>query len=599
MSQFALIMRGFGDACLPSPAPGAVKAGWVALGSALLVLPGLALAQAQPSAASILRQQEAAMPQPRPQAVPPPVVEQERRPTASAPAGASVRVRSIRFSGGEGWADPAALAEMVRPVIGQTLSSAQLLALAEQASSMLKAQGWLLGQAYLPPQDVTEGDIEIRLLPGTLEGGVDGIVVTGAQRVSAERIRRMMAAAMARGQGRLNAEQLEEGLLRAAELAGVSATASLQRGEQPGTSRLTVEARQAPVASGSVTLDNFGGPYTGVNRVTGLLSLSSPLGLGESWIFNASGSSGIEMLTTQLAVPVGYSGLKLGGSHTALRYSVGGDLAELGLKGQAQMSGFNASYPLLLSPAHKLQLRVGVDHKAYQDTASGERIGDKVAKTLSTAVSGQHTDAFWGGGINDWSLGLDRGRMDLSRLASTFEQDQQGPRAHGGFHKWLYSYTRLQPLASAWNAQLSVNGQAASKNLESSEKFSLGGNRGVRAYAGGEAAGDSGLLASLTVRREMAWPTPSHRLEWSGFVDWGRIRLHQAGDQVVDNASGLNSYSLSGAGMGLSLGQAGAYRVSLVWARALGSNPGRSSEGNNSDGKANRSRLMLSLNIDL
>lgn len=558
------------------------------------------MAQTPPSAASILRQQEAATPQPRPQLASPPAVQQEeRRPSAAPTAGASVRVRSIRFVGGEGWAAEAPLATLAQPLLGQIVSSAQLLALAEQASSQLKAQGWLLAQAYLPPQDVTEGDIEIRLMPGSLEGGVDGIVVKGAQRVSAERIRRSVAAPMASSQGRLHADQLEEGLLRAGELAGVSATASLQRGDQPGTTRLTVEASETPVASGGITFDNFGGPYTGVNRATGLLILSSPFGLGDSWVFNASGSAGIEMLTTQADLPVGASGWKLGASHTALRYRVGGDLAELGLQGQAQMTGLNASYPLHLSPNHKLRLRLGADHKAFEDTASGERIGDKVAKVLSTTVSGQHLDAFLGGGINDWSLGVHRGHMDLSRLASTFEQDQAGPRAHGDFHKWLYSYTRLQPLAPAWNAQLSVNGQQAGKNLESSEKFALGGNSGVRAYPGGEGAGDSGLVASLTLRREMAWPTASHRLEWSGFVDWGQIKLHQAGDQVVDNATGLNSYSLSGAGLGVSLAQTGSYRVGLIWAHALGSNPGRSMSGTNSDGKSKRSRILLSLNIDL
>lgn len=565
----------------------------------LALIAGPALAQAPPSAASIMRLQESATPQPRPQVAPLPAVQQERSPGAAATGGALVRVRSIRFVGGEGWADEAPLAALAQALVGQAVNSAQLLDLTEQISSQIKSQGWLLAQAYLPPQDVTEGDIEIRLLPGSLEGGLDGIVVKGTQRVSAERIRRSVAASMAASQGRLHADRLEAGLLRVGELAGVSATASLQRGDQPGTTRLTIEASETPLAGGGVTVDNFGGPYTGVNRVTGLLLLNSPFGLGDSWVFNGSGSTGIEMLTTQTDLPVGVSGWKVGASHTALRYRVGGDLTELGLKGQASMVGVNASYPLHLSPSQKLRLRLGADHKAFEDTASGERIGDKVAKVLSITVSGQYQDAILLGGTSDWSLGAHRGRMDLSRLADTFEQDQAGPRAHGGFHKWLFSYNRLQPLGTAWSAQLSVNGQQAGKNLESSEKFSLGGNSGVRAYPGGEGAGDSGLVASLTLRREMAWPTSSHRLEWSGFLDWGRIKLHQAGDQVVDNATGLNRYNLGGVGLGVSLAQTGSYRFALVWALALGSNPGRSLSGTNSDGQAKRSRVLLSLNIDL
>ena len=83
-----------------------------------------------------------------------------------------------------------------------------------------------MAQAYLPPQDVTSGDIEVRLMPGLLDGGLEGIVVSGAQRVSEERIRAMVAAPMRAQQGRLNAQQLEEGLLRAAGASLLPATSN-------------------------------------------------------------------------------------------------------------------------------------------------------------------------------------------------------------------------------------------------------------------------------------------------------------------------------------------------------------------------------------
>lgn len=535
---------------------------------------------------------------PKPAAAPVIAAPPQAAPVAAGAGGPSVQVRSVRFVGGQGWAQEETLAELVRPVLGQRLSSGELMALAERVSSQLKSQGWLLAQAFLPPQDVTEGDIEIRLLPGALDGGLDGIAVQGAERVSAERIRAMVAAPMAAQQGRLNAQQLEEGLLRAAELSGVSATASLERGSQPGTSRLSIETKEAPLAAGSLTLDNFGGRYTGVQRATGLLSLSSPLGLGDSLMFNLVGSSGIAMLTTQAAVPVGHSGLKLGASVTSLSYRVGGELAGLGLQGRALMAGVNASYPLVLTPTYKVRARLGLDRKTYVDSASGERIGDKVAQVSSAGLNGQITDALWGGGLSDWSLSLDQGQMDLSRLASTFEQDQSGPRAHGRYQKWQFAFTRLQPLGRESSAQVSINGQLAGKNLDSSEKFMLGGNSAIRAYAGGEGAGDSGLLASLTLRHEWAGFTPAQRLELSGFYDWGRVRLHRSGDQVIDSATGLNLYSLSGLGLGLGLVHSGAYRLNLVWARPLGSNPGRSTAGNNSDGKPSASRVLLSLSLE-
>lgn len=558
-----------------------------------------AQAQTLPNAASILRQQEAAVPQAVPKSVTTSIALPERRLMLPVEEGALVRVRSIRFVGGEGWALEDELSDLVKPLLGQNLSNAGLMALTDRVNSALKSRGWLLSQAYLPPQDVTDGDIEIRLMPGLLDGGLEGIVVSGAQRVSAQRIRAMVAAPMQGQQARVNARLLEEGLLRAAELSGVSATASLERGAQPGSTRLTIEAKEAPATGVGLTLDNFGSPSTGVQRATGLLTLNSPLGLGDSLLLNAMASSGISMLTTQLSVPVGYSGLKLGASLTSLRYRVGGDLADLGLQGRALMSGLSASYPWVLTPTYKLRARLGVDHKAYVDSAMGEPIGDKVAQVVSLGLSGQMNDGLLGGGLNDWSLGLERGHLDLSHLPDVLALDQAGPRTHGHFQKWLYSFTRLQPLAGQAVLQFSLNGQQASSNLESSEKFSLGGNSAIRAYPGGEAAGDNGMVASLTVSQPLSWPQAAQRLELSAFYDWGRIRVHHSRDQEIDSATGLNSYNLSGAGLALSLAQPGAWNLAMTWAYALGGNPGRSTTGSNSDGKSSRSRLLLALKVDL
>lgn len=568
---------------------------WVPTG--LLTL--MSHAQTPPSAASILRQVEAAAQQQVPKAMAPAAIATpERRVLPPVEGGPRVLVRNIRFVGGEGWAPAEDLSMLVRPVLGQSWTLAELTAFTDQVSSALKSRGWMLAQAYLPPQDVTTGEIEVRLMPGLLDGGLEGVVVSGAQRVSAERIRAMVTAPIVAQQMRLNAQGLEEGLLRAGELSGVSVTASLDRGGQSGSSRLTIEAQEAPFVGGGLTLDNFGGPYTGVERATGLLTFNSPLGLGDSLLFNAVGSSGIAMLTTQMSVPVGDAGLKLGSSLTTLRYRVGGDMADLGLQGRALMWGLNASYPLHLTPTSKLRARLGFDRKAFVDSAMGERLGDKVAQVLSLGLSGQTTDGWLGAGSNDWSLGLERGHMDLSRLPDVLEQDQAGARTHGDFHKWLYAYKQTQPLAGRWTAEFSLNGQQAARNLEGSEKFSLGGNSGIRAYPGGEGAGDSGMVTSLTVTHPWVWPTSSHRLELSGFYDWGRIRVHHSGDQLIDSASGLNQYSLSGVGLGLNVSQPGAWSLAVTWARALGRNPGRSTDGNNSDGKAGRSRVLMVLNID-
>ena len=86
----------------------------------------------------------------------------------------------------------------------------------------------------------------------------------------------------------------------------------------------------------------------------------------------------------------------------------------------------------------------------------------------------------------------------------------------------------------------SLRGQQASKNLDSSEKFSLGGPYGVRAYACGEASGDEGWLGSLELRHGI-----TSSLAASVFPDFGRVSIN-----AKPYLDGSNTQKRSGTGFG-------------------------------------------------
>ena len=130
---------------------------------------------------------------------------------------------------------------------------------------------------------------------------------------------------------------------------------------------------------------------------------------------------------------------------------------------------------------------------------------------------------------------------------------------------------RLQSLPAGFNLMAHLSWQQANKNLDSSEKLSLGGASGVRAYPSGEATGDEGGLAQLELRYDAGAYTPY------AFMDAGRITVNAK--PVV---AGDNRRSLSGGGLGLRYQrQAWSADVALAW-RSLG---GRSLSETNSDPK--------------
>lgn len=180
----------------------------------------------------------------------------------------------------------------------------------------------------------------------------------------------------------------------------------------------------------------------------------------------------------------------------------------------------------------------------------------------------------------------------MSGNAADLAADQASARANGDYAKLAANLSRLQRLPEGFTLSAALNAQLAGKNLDSSEKFVLGGPAGVRAYPVNEGAGDEGWLFNLELRREL-WPG------WQvfGLLDSGQIYQHR--NEWVGWQGGTtipNRYRLSGAGMGLAWNKAGDFSLRLTLAAPLGNNPGQTAAGRNSDGSpAHAARAWLSL----
>jgi hemolysin activation/secretion protein len=133
---------------------------------ARLLMAGMAYARNQPDAGSLLRQQEQLQP-PTPGTLPPREPEEVLPPLVIG-EGETVLVKEVRFVGAVDLVPDAELQEVVAEAIGARLDFKGLQSLVQRVTAVLKQKGWFLARAYLPRQDVTEGIIQIAILPGHL-----------------------------------------------------------------------------------------------------------------------------------------------------------------------------------------------------------------------------------------------------------------------------------------------------------------------------------------------------------------------------------------------------------------------------------------------
>ncbi|KDB08767.1 Polypeptide-transport-associated domain protein ShlB-type [Burkholderia sp. lig30] len=537
------------------------------------------LAQMPPDAGALRQQIEPELPPalPRPVApdrtAPPPPM----RPRAEA----TVTVSAFRFAGNKQFSD-AQLAPVVAGFLNRPLSFSELQAAAAAVAEVYRAAGWVV-RVYLPAQDVRAGIITIQVVEGMF-GGVR-IEGKGPQRVSRERIEAGFAAHQAVG-APLNTAALDRALLLANDLPGVSLVGRLQPGAQEQETDLALNFVETPLATGNIGVDNQGARSTGAARLVANASVNSLAGIGDQLLANGLLSQGYHYLRLGYTVPVGYDGWRVGVNASHLDYRlVTDDFEALNARGYSNTVGLEASYPLVRARQRNLYLVLNYDHKTYDNEASEITTSRYFDDTLSVGLSGNLFDGLGGGGANTASMMLTGGSLNLGQ-SPTQPADAMTLRTAGTFLKMRYAMSRQQVLTDALSAVATLSGQVASKNLDSSEKFYLGGPGGVRAYPIGEGGGSDGQLINLELRWRLRYG-----VSLSGFYDWGHVTVNH--DNNFPGASPLNSYQLQGAGLGVQWQPGRGVNLGVTWAHRIGANPNATAFGKDQDGSHISNRVWL------
>jgi hemolysin activation/secretion protein len=559
-----------------------------------MLLCGVAFA-APPDAGTLLQEQRQPV-APLPNRLPS-QEEKEAPPPPVSETGAKILVKGFRFTGTQEIATEAELQELVRPSIGKELSFHDLQLLAAKVTRYLREKkGYLLAKAYLPGQDVTEGIVEIRIITGRTDGKVR-LEITQPARISPTLLSGIADRAIPEGSA-VRMEQMERAILLINDLPGVKATASLQPGKEPDTTSVAIDTSEGRMFRGLISGDNYGDRYTGAYRANAQLLTYDPFGRADQLTLSYTYAENLNLFQAGYTLPLGSSGLTWKTSYTDLSYQLGKDLSPLNAHGGADTIYTGVSYPVIRTRDKSVWTSFGAEYMILADYANDSKTTDRKLMNGVASVSGNFMDKFGGGGLTTATFNVTGGNADLSGLTSNKEADENGPRTQGGFARATYLVARLQRLSTNTALFASLRGQFASDNLDSSQKFILGGPTGVRAYPVGEAAADEGHALTLETRYDLPRISSWTTTQIIGFFDTGWVKLHESPwPGAVTNATGSNEYILSGAGVGANVGKPGCYMFNASWAHAIGANPGRTSSGNNADNLSGSSRFWLQLII--
>ncbi|NVK28233.1 MAG: ShlB/FhaC/HecB family hemolysin secretion/activation protein [Flavobacteriia bacterium] len=432
----------------------------------------------------------------------------------------------------------AELEALVADLVDGERTLAELEAGAERITSYYRKHGYLVARAYLPAQDILDGLVTIKVI----EGQLDQLRIFNTARLSDTRAEHYFDNIKS-GAG-LQIHPIERALLLLNDTPGIGqANASLEPGSNIGTTDLLVELKPSSLFNANVKLDNFGNRYTGKNRLDAELRLNSPLKVGDQLTLRVLGSDlGTTYSRIAYSIPLASNGLRLGAAYSDTHYKLGREFASLQAHGSATSRNLYITYPLIRSQTANISTTLNWENKKLIDkTDTPVSNVNKQVSLSSLELSGDLRDTLGGGGVNTFALTLSRGTLTMD--ADSLTTDQNSAKSNGAFTHINLNTSRLQYLNDSNTLSLALSGQLANKNLNSSEKFSLGGAYGVRAYPSGEASGDEGWLANLSLQHNFS-PT----LKGLIFYDAGSVTINH-NPYTTDT----NHRFLSGVGFGANI----------------------------------------------
>ena len=496
-----------------------------------------------------------------------------------------VTIKQFKFKGNRVLSE-SDLQEAVAPLLNRSISLSELKTSAGLVSEYYRKKGYL-ATCTLPEQDITDGVVLIEIVEAIF-GGIkfDGIYKRDFIRIKPSVIERYIDAAALKGLV-LNQDQLDKGVQLLDGLAGIKVETTLQAGQALASTDLVVKVKDLPLFNSNVTLDNTGGRQTGRNKLTAMLNLASPMGYGETIKLTALHTEGTDYARASYTLPVGAKGWQFGFNGTYMQYNVTlADFASQKPNGYSSTLGLSAQYPLWRNKTTKLNIGLDWDVKQFTNKSTPSKAevknSDYDLQVFAVTLSAEHNDNWLASAQTSASLNLGAGKVNLNGSANQ-RDDLLGAQTGGNYARLRWNISRNQFLTDTFMLSLNGTGQFSDSNLDSSEKFYLGGNNGVRAYPTSEGAGSAGYLVAIELKKFL-----SNNFTVASFIDYGHIKQFEQtqkinGQLLTEN----NAYSLKG--YGASLAWQGPYRtnVKATYAHRIGQNPNQTANGNDQDGSKN------------
>ena len=493
---------------------------------------------------------------------------EQRKPVAGEQA---VQVKNFLFNGNKLLTDQE-LQTVVAKWKDKTLTFDELQSVITDIQEYYSSKN-RIGKALLPEQEIKNGIVSIKIVEGVL-GEVVVEQTSPNPRMSVETVKKYFKGE--KDSAYIDTKDLQRKIFILNDLAGISAVGTYEQGKKEGESNFKVAVEDTPFFKGEVSAANFGSKSTGSNQALINASLNNISGIGDLFAVNGIKSSGSDYVQGSYAIPIMHEGLKLALNASKLNYKTLSSFSSTNQsEGDSKTYGANATYPVYRTDRVSVNAKVGFETKEYLNTNSltAVTISDYKIDNMIAGLNGYlyNSDR----SSISYNANLTFGRLKIND-ATQSASDSTAAKTKGSFEKLAFNISRNQSLPDLFNTNwlVSVDGQTANKNLNSSEQMSLGGPYAVRAYPTGQGSGSQGVI----IKTELQYPYDKN-LSFGPFVDVGFIKQYiNTYTDWQGQTRAKNDYSLAATGISAKY-KYNEFNVDGTLAYRIGDNPLRTTIG--------------------
>lgn len=386
--------------------------------------------------------------------------------------------------------------------VGRRIDFSELQKLLAAINELYTSKNIPTGIATLPPQQVANGMIKIKLT----EGRLDKMTVTGtAQTFPGYVLKRVEQPSG----DVLDVPKLSRDVTWFNRTNDVQVRALLQPGTSFGLTDVQLAVTEAPADTLQLFTDNQGIRSTGRYQGGVYYRRSGALGFDDRLTFYGTVAEGNLNGNLSYNLPVNEWGGRFGVSYTqgGIRI-VQGPFANLAVDGQSSMASLNFSQPVLATDNWLMLVNLAGTAGVTRTDFSGQTVTDDHTHKATAGIAVTQS------GTN-YSLTVSPAYNYVESRSVVTSQTRT-------FDVYSASYSGLLRLPANFSVSLLGSAQyTTEKLLPGDQLFQIGGPTTVRGYPTNAVAGDSGYYANLELHNNLSQYVTG--LDVYGFIDRGEV----------------------------------------------------------------------------